>query len=235
MSSFCVGESFRASTWAISTKPILSEINADVLGFGLLPVFHLSRGIISRWIPSHTSLTGSEKADHPAKHKPESGKQAERWSSCAAIGDRTKMTARIGCQEWTQLKFTYVYPEESDARTIPRTDQVAQDKDTERENSRRSYYIPRTKEAINPTLVNAPKKYASQYYQLKVGHGAIGTYFTQIGVYRVSRMLVMQRYRAICWALIHQMSQIEKRKEEASQRTRERRNQVAGSRPIGDG
>ena len=52
----------------------------------------------------------------------------------------------------------------------------------ERENSRRSYYIPWKKEGINSTLANAPKKYASRYYQLKVGHGAIGTFLTRIGV-----------------------------------------------------
>ena len=34
---------------------------------------------------------------------------------------------------------------------------------------------------INRTLANAPKKYASRYYQLKVGHGAVGTIFAKIG------------------------------------------------------
>lgn len=51
-----------------------------------------------------------------------------------------------------------------------------------RENSRRGYYIPRTKEGISSVLGNAPKKYASRFYQLKVGHGAVGTYLTRIGV-----------------------------------------------------
>ena len=46
----------------------------------------------------------------------------------------------------------------------------------ERENSRRGYYIPWRKAGINPTLGNAPKKYASRHYQLKVGHGAVGTF-----------------------------------------------------------
>ena len=43
-------------------------------------------------------------------------------------------------------------------------------------------YIPWTETKINPILGNAPKKYASRYYQLKVGHGAVGTYLTRIGV-----------------------------------------------------
>ena len=51
-----------------------------------------------------------------------------------------------------------------------------------REISRRGYYTPRTKEGISSVLENAPKKYASRFYQLKVGHGAVGTYLTRIGV-----------------------------------------------------
>ena len=31
-------------------------------------------------------------------------------------------------------------------------------------------------------LESAPKKYASQYYQLKVGHGAVGTFLARIGL-----------------------------------------------------
>ena len=31
-------------------------------------------------------------------------------------------------------------------------------------------------------LRSAPKKYASRYYQLKVGHGALGTFLARIGV-----------------------------------------------------
>ena len=52
----------------------------------------------------------------------------------------------------------------------------------ERKISRRGYYIPRTKEGISLVLGNAPKKYASRFYQLKVGHGAVGTYLARIGV-----------------------------------------------------
>ena len=52
----------------------------------------------------------------------------------------------------------------------------------EREISRRGYYIPRTKEGISLILGNASKKYASTYYQLKVGHGAVGMFFARIGV-----------------------------------------------------
>lgn len=52
----------------------------------------------------------------------------------------------------------------------------------EREISRRGYYIPRRKEGISLVLGNASKKYASRYYQLKVRHGAVGTFLASIGV-----------------------------------------------------
>lgn len=52
----------------------------------------------------------------------------------------------------------------------------------DRETSRRGYYIPRKKGGISVTLGSAPKKYASRYYQLKVGHGAAGTFLARIGV-----------------------------------------------------
>lgn len=50
-----------------------------------------------------------------------------------------------------------------------------------REVSRSGFYIPWTKAEINSVLGNAPKKYAARYYQLKVGHGAVGTYLAGIG------------------------------------------------------
>ena len=54
-------------------------------------------------------------------------------------------------------------------------------KTQERETSRHGFCIPWTKAEINPILGKAPKKYAARYYQLKVGHGAVGTYLARIG------------------------------------------------------
>ena len=51
----------------------------------------------------------------------------------------------------------------------------------EREDSRRGFYISRAKFGIDPILGKAPKKYAARYYQLKVGHGAVGTFLAKIG------------------------------------------------------
>ena len=52
----------------------------------------------------------------------------------------------------------------------------------ERETNRRGYYVPRVDKGISKVLGRTAKKYASRYFQLKVGHGAIGTYLARIGV-----------------------------------------------------
>ena len=62
--------------------------------------------------------------------------------------------------------------------------------DAQRNSSRIARYLTyqqattvcRTKGGISPILGSAPKKYASRYYQLKVGHGAVGTFLARIQV-----------------------------------------------------
>lgn len=54
-------------------------------------------------------------------------------------------------------------------------------KTQERETSWRGFYVPRTEKGMNRVLGLAAKKYASRYLQLKVGHGAVGTYLARIG------------------------------------------------------
>ena len=44
------------------------------------------------------------------------------------------------------------------------------------------FISPGQKQKLIQYLEMPPKKYASRYYQLKVGHGAVGTYLTRIGV-----------------------------------------------------
>ena len=56
----------------------------------------------------------------------------------------------------------------------------------DREISRRGYYIPRIQKGISAILGSAPKKYASRYYQLKVRHGAVGTFLARIGIIETS-------------------------------------------------
>lgn len=52
-------------------------------------------------------------------------------------------------------------------------------KTQERETSHHGFYVPWKKAEINPVLRKAPKNYAARFYQLKVGHGAVGIYLVQ--------------------------------------------------------
>ncbi len=115
--------------------------------------------IVFRWTPGHSGLEGNKKVDLTAKNRAEKGgKQAERWSSLAYIKENLAQARRKEHAKWHEVKTQ------------------------EREVSRQGFYIPWTETKINPILGNAPKKYASRYYQLKVGHGAVGTNLTRIGV-----------------------------------------------------
>ena len=50
----------------------------------------------------------------------------------------------------------------------------------ERETNCHGFYIPLTKVEINPVLGKAPKKYATRFYQLKMGHRVIAIYLAKI-------------------------------------------------------
>ena len=113
--------------------------------------------VICRWVPGHTDLIGNEKADFAARDKAEKGgRQAERWSSLAHIRENLAKVRSTEITKWYEKSIQ------------------------EREVSRRGFYIPWTKGA-HPILGNIAKKYAARFYQLKVGHGAVGTYLARIG------------------------------------------------------
>lgn len=114
--------------------------------------------MVCRWVPGHTGLIGNEKAYFAARDKAEKGgRQAERWSSLAHIRENLAKVRSTEIARWHERKIQ------------------------EREPSRRGFYVPWTKPEINSVLGNAPKKYAARYFQLKVGHGAVGTYLARIG------------------------------------------------------
>ena len=111
-----------------------------------------------RWVPGHSGLKGNERANLAARDRAErGGKLTERWSSLAYI---KKNVYDIRLQElikWHELETQ------------------------NREASPRGFYVLRRTEGISIALGNASKKYASRYYQLKVGHGAVGTFLVRIG------------------------------------------------------
>ena len=111
-----------------------------------------------RWIPAHSDLIGNDKAHLAAKIRAEKGgKQAEGWSSLAYIKKNVSQIRGKELTSWHERKTQ------------------------ERESSRHGFYMPWTKAELNPVLGKTPKKYAARYYQLKVGHGAVGTYLARIG------------------------------------------------------
>ena len=84
-------------------------------------------------------------------------RQAERWSSLANIRENLAKVRSTEITSWHERKIQ------------------------EREPSRHGFYVPWTKPEIISVLGNAPKKYAAGYFQLKVGHGAVGRYLARIG------------------------------------------------------
>ena len=112
-----------------------------------------------RWISAHSDLIGNGKAHLAAKSRAEKGgKQAESWSSLAYIKKNVSQIRGKELTSWHERKTQ------------------------ERETSCHGFYIPWTKAEINSVLGMTPKKYAARYYQLKVGHRAVGTCLSRIGM-----------------------------------------------------
>lgn len=115
--------------------------------------------VIFQWSPGHSGLIGNEKANQSARNRAEKGgKLTERWSSLAYIKRNVYEIRSRDLMKWHETETQ------------------------NREANRRGFYIPRTTKGISLALGSAPKKYASRYYQLKVGHGAVGTFLVRIGV-----------------------------------------------------
>lgn len=88
------------------------------------------------------------------------------------MGERI-WTAKLTCLTHLERRIT----EENRAQIYSWHEQ----KTKERESGRRSFKIPCLKTRIASLLEGAKKFYASRFYQLKIGHGAIGTFLEMIG------------------------------------------------------
>ena len=58
-----------------------------------------------------------------------------------------------------------------------------------REARRSGFYFPSLKTQIDPLLGKTKKFYASRFYQLKTGHGAIGSFLKMIGIAETAKCL----------------------------------------------
>ena len=113
--------------------------------------------VVLRWVPGHSEIPGNEKADAAAKdiaHK--GGRETDHWSSLTHIKSELQKARSAELLAWHQSKGQ------------------------EREATARGFYVPSTKSRMNPILGGTLKEYAMRFYQLKIGHGAVGVFLARI-------------------------------------------------------
>lgn len=150
---------------------------------------------VLQWVPGHSKLLGNERADMAAKDCAHNGgRQTNHWSSLTYIKSELQKARSAELLAWHQTKSQ------------------------EREATARGYYVPSTKSCINPTLGGTPKKYAMRFYQLKIGHEAVGIFLAKIGVIKTPE----------CWwcrtqeqTVIHLYTQCRRWKRELKKLSRE--------------
>ena len=158
------------------------------------------RSVTIRWIPSHVGLVGHDRANQSVKDRArKGGKPIEQSSSLTHIRKRLVESRFSELAKWHVAKGS------------------------KREASRRGFYIPRLKTGMDELLGSTPKRYASQYLQLKVEHGAIGTVPGQNRGNRNPQMLVVRVSRAVCRAPVYKVPEVEETKEEVCEKLKRKK------------
>lgn len=101
-------------------------------------------------------MEGNERADKAAREAAGRERiQTARWTSLTHLKRQITEEKKSQLQAWHDQKIE------------------------ERESRKSGFYVPSLKAEIDPLLGKTKKVYASRFYQLKIGHGPIGTFLKE--------------------------------------------------------